>query len=56
MRTSGDVKADCVEQAATYERPGRAHQLNRESVHVQYGLADLNPKWEEQAVKLAATE
>jgi ATP-binding cassette subfamily F protein 3 len=45
-----------LEQAATYEKPGRAQELNRELVHLQHQLAELNPRWEEQATKLAAME
>jgi len=40
--------------AKTYEKPGRAQELNRELVHVQHDLAGLNPKWEDQATRLAA--
>jgi ATP-binding cassette subfamily F protein 3 len=43
-----------LENPATYEKPGRAAQVNREMVHVQERLAELNPKWEAAAGKLAA--
>jgi hypothetical protein len=33
-----------------------AQKLNLELVHVQHDLAELNPKWEEQATRLAALE
>jgi ATP-binding cassette subfamily F protein 3 len=45
-----------LELAETYEKPGRAQQLNRELGHLQHDLAELNPKWEEQATKLATME
>ena len=43
-----------LENPATYEKPGRAAQVNREMVHVQERLAELNPEWEAAAGKLAA--
>jgi hypothetical protein len=43
-------------EAETYEKPGCAQELNRELGHVQHDLAELNPKWEEQAARLAALE
>ena len=45
-----------LEKADTYEKPGRAQELNRELGHVQHDLAELNPKWEEQATRLTAME
>src|SRR6266850_3407375 len=45
-----------LEQQDTYEKPGRAQQINRELVHVQEQLAELNPKWEQHATKLAALD
>jgi ATP-binding cassette subfamily F protein 3 len=45
-----------LELAETYEKPGRAQELNRELGHLQHDLAELNPKWEEQATRLAALE
>jgi hypothetical protein len=43
-----------LELPATYEKPGRAAQVNREMVHVQERLAELNPAWEAEAGKLSA--
>jgi ATP-binding cassette subfamily F protein 3 len=43
-----------LERPATYEKPGRAAQVNREMVHVQERLAELNPVWEAEAGKLSA--
>ena len=40
----------------TGREAGRAMEINRELVHVQHQLAELNPKWEEQATRLAALE
>ncbi|SPE55785.1 ABC transporter related-protein [Verrucomicrobia bacterium] len=45
-----------LEKAETYEKPGRAQEINRELVHVQHRLAALNPQWEEQATRLAALD
>ena len=45
-----------LEKQETYNTPGRAQEINRELVHVQHDLAELNPKWEEQATRLAALE
>jgi ATP-binding cassette subfamily F protein 3 len=45
-----------LEKQETYDTPSRAHEINRELVHVQHELAELNPKWEEQATRLAALE
>jgi len=45
-----------LEQQETYEKPGRAQQINRELVHVQEQLAELNPEWEQQATKLTALD
>ena len=45
-----------LEQQETYEKPGRAQQINRELVDVQEQLAELNPKWEQQATRLAALD
>jgi ATP-binding cassette subfamily F protein 3 len=42
-----------LESSATYEKPGRAVELNREVMHAQEHLAELNPKWEAAAGKLA---
>src|SRR6185312_13902003 len=43
-----------MENPATYEKPGRAAELNREIVHLQERLAELNPQWEAAAGKLSA--
>ncbi len=42
-----------LESQATYEKPGLAAQLNREVVDIQDKLAELNPKWEAAANRLA---
>jgi ATP-binding cassette subfamily F protein 3 len=49
----GELTAE-LELPATYEKPGRAAQVNREMVHVQERLAELNPVWEAEAGKLSA--
>ena len=43
-----------LENPATYEKPGRAVEVNRELMHAQDRLAELNPEWEAAAGKLAA--
>jgi len=43
-----------LEKPQTYERPGRALEVNRELVAVQQRLAQLNPEWEQQATRLAS--
>jgi ATP-binding cassette subfamily F protein 3 len=50
-----EILAD-LEKQETYDKPGRAQELNRELGHIQHDLAQLNPKWEEQATRLAALE
>jgi ATP-binding cassette subfamily F protein 3 len=45
-----------LEKQETYETPGRAQQINRELLHVQHRLAELNPEWETEATKLAALD
>ncbi|MGN6553402.1 MAG: ABC-F family ATP-binding cassette domain-containing protein, partial [Verrucomicrobiota bacterium] len=45
-----------LESPATYEKPGRAAQINRELVEVQNRLAELNPEWEKQAARLAEAD
>jgi len=45
-----------LEKAETYEKPGRAQQLNRELVDIQHRLAEVNPEWEQEATKLAALD
>ena len=41
-----------MEKVETYDKPGRAQELNRELVHLQNELAELNPAWELEATKL----
>ncbi|MGO8764616.1 MAG: ABC-F family ATP-binding cassette domain-containing protein [Limisphaerales bacterium] len=43
-----------LENPATYEKPGRPVELNREMLHAQERLAQLNPEWEAAAAKLNA--
>jgi ATP-binding cassette subfamily F protein 3 len=43
-----------LEKPETYEKPGRAQEINRELVHVQERLAQATPEWEAAASKLAA--
>jgi ATP-binding cassette subfamily F protein 3 len=45
-----------LEKQETYDKPGRAQELNRELVHVQQELVRLNLEWEKQATLLAALE
>ena len=45
-----------LEKQETYEKPGRAHQVNRELLHVQHRLAELNPRWEQAATQLTALD
>ena len=45
-----------LEKAETYDKPGRAQEINRELVEVQHRLAELNPEWEQEATRLAALE
>ena len=45
-----------LEKPETYEKPGRAMQINRELVEVQSRLAELNPEWEREATVLAGLE
>jgi ATP-binding cassette subfamily F protein 3 len=42
-----------LEKPETYEKAGAAMELNRELIHVQQRLAELTPKWEEQATRLS---
>ncbi len=49
----GELTAE-LENPATYEKPGHAAQVNRELLHAQERLAQLNPEWEAEAGKLAA--
>ena len=43
-----------LEKPETYEKPGAAVELNRELMHVQTRLAELNPQWEQAATLLAS--
>jgi ATP-binding cassette subfamily F protein 3 len=43
-----------LENPATYEKPGRAVAINRDLLHAQERLAELNPAWETEAGKLSA--
>jgi len=45
-----------LEKPETYEKAGRAQQINRELADVQHRLEALTPEWEAAAGKLAATE
>jgi len=45
-----------LEKPETYEKAGRAQQINRELADVQHRLEALTPEWEAAASKLAATE
>jgi ATP-binding cassette subfamily F protein 3 len=45
-----------LEKPETYEKSGRAQQINRELADVQHRLAALTPEWEAAASRLAATE
>ena len=45
-----------LERPETYDKPGRAQQVNRDLMDVQHRLAELNPEWEQQATRLAALE
>ena len=47
-----DLTAE-LENPATYEKAGRAVEVNRELLHAQERLAELNPEWEAAAGKLA---
>ena len=42
-----------LESADTYDKPGRAQQVNRELAELQSNLARLNPEWESAATGLA---
>ena len=44
-----------LEKPETYEKPGRAQEINRELAHVQERLATATPEWEAAEIKLAAT-
>ena len=45
-----------LEKEETYQKPGRANEINRELIIVQERLAELNPQWEQQATRLEALD
>ena len=45
-----------LEKPETYEKPGRAQEINRELMDLQHRLAELNPAWEQEATRLAALD
>jgi ATP-binding cassette subfamily F protein 3 len=45
-----------LENPETYEKSGRAQQINRELAEVQHRLETLTPEWEAAAGKLSATD
>ena len=45
-----------LEKAETYEKPGYAQAINRELSDIQRRLAEVNPRWEQEATRLAALE
>jgi ATP-binding cassette subfamily F protein 3 len=45
-----------LEKQETYEKPGRAMEVNRELVDVQNRLEELTPEWEQEATRLAALD
>lgn len=51
----GEITAE-LEKPETYQAGGKAMELNREFRHNGDELAELTPKWEEAASKLAALE
>ncbi|HLP76238.1 MAG TPA: ABC transporter ATP-binding protein, partial [Candidatus Paceibacterota bacterium] len=42
-----------LEKPETYQKPGRANQINRDLVEVQNRIEELTPQWEAEATKLA---
>jgi ATP-binding cassette subfamily F protein 3 len=42
-----------LENPETYQKPGRANQINRDLVEVQNRIEELTPQWEAAATKLA---
>jgi ATP-binding cassette subfamily F protein 3 len=44
-----------LEKPETYEKPGRAQEINRELAHVQERLGQATPEWEAAESKLLAT-
>jgi ATP-binding cassette subfamily F protein 3 len=45
-----------LEKPETYEKPGRAQEINRELAHVQERLASATPEWEAAESKLATID
>jgi ATP-binding cassette subfamily F protein 3 len=45
-----------LEKPDTYEKPGRAGQLNRELSDLQHRLGVLTPEWEAAADKLTVMD
>ncbi len=45
-----------LENPETYNKPGRAQEINRELAHVQERLAEATPEWEAAESKLAVTQ
>ncbi len=45
-----------LERPETYEKSGRAMELNRELVDIQQRLSELTPDWETEATRLEALE
>src|SRR5437870_4332428 len=43
-----------LEKPETYEKAGRANEINRELMEVQHRLGELSPEWEREATKLSA--
>ena len=45
-----------LENPETYEKGGRPVEINRELMHIQERLVELNPKWEAEASRLATLD
>ena len=45
-----------LEKPETYQQPGRAMKVNRDLADIQDRLAELTPRWEEAAGRLASME
>ena len=45
-----------LESPETYEKGGRAVEINRELMGIQQSLAELTPRWEAEASKLAVLD
>lgn len=45
-----------LEKPETYEKPGRAPEVNRELLDIQRRLPELNGQWEKEATRLAGLE